>query len=59
MFVISFNRAEDLADAMEARGYIIGSERSRFDEMKYQTMDYISYIVIFLVLGLAILGRVL
>lgn len=59
MFVISFNRAEDLADAMEARGYVIGSERSRFDEMKYKPMDYICYIVIFLVLGLAILGRVL
>ena len=57
MFVISFNRAEDLADAMEARGYVIGSERSRFDEMKYKYYDILVYIFMILLLAFVVVSR--
>lgn len=46
MFVIAFKRAEDLANAMEARGYVPGQQRSRLNELKYQQTDYLYYIFI-------------
>ena len=51
MFVISYKKAEDLANAMEARGYIPGEERTKIDELKYHFADYITYL--FLILFLA------
>ena len=36
MFVISYKKAEDLAHAMEARGYIPGEERTKIEELKYR-----------------------
>lgn len=42
MFVISFNKADDLANAMETRGYIVGAKRSRYDELKLKARDYIA-----------------
>ena len=41
IFVISINRAEELSDAMEARGYVIGAKRSRVDEYKIMFKDWI------------------
>ncbi|MFA5543465.1 MAG: energy-coupling factor transporter transmembrane component T, partial [Bacilli bacterium] len=35
MIVIAYKRAEDLANAMEARGYIPGAKRSKLNELKY------------------------
>ena len=32
VFVISFNRAEDLANAMDVRGYVIGAPRTKIDQ---------------------------
>ncbi len=51
MFVISYKKAEDLANAMEARGYIPGEDRTRIYELKYHLSDILVYI--FLVLFLA------
>ena len=44
MLVISFKRAADLADAMEARGYIPGAPRSRLNVMKFSLSDLFSFI---------------
>ncbi len=45
MFVISFKRAEDLSNAMEARGYIIGEKRTKLDELKLRWRDYTCFII--------------
>ena len=45
MLVISFKRAADLADAMEARGYIPGAPRSKLNVMKFRLSDLFSFIV--------------
>lgn len=39
MFIISFKRAEDLANAMEARGYVPGQPRTSLRELKWQLRD--------------------
>ena len=57
MFVISFKRAEDLADAMESRGYIIGAKRTKLDELKLKEVDYISMIIMAALFGLVIWSR--
>jgi energy-coupling factor transport system permease protein len=57
MFVISFKRAEDLADAMESRGYIIGAKRTKLDELKLKEVDYISMIIMAGLFGLVIWSR--
>ncbi|MBO7079343.1 MAG: energy-coupling factor transporter transmembrane protein EcfT [Bacilli bacterium] len=44
MFVTSYKKAEDLANAMEARGYIPGDERTRIYELKYHLADILVYI---------------
>lgn len=41
MFIISFKRADDLANAMEARGYAPGRERSKYVQFQLQLPDYI------------------
>lgn len=46
MFVISIKRAEDLADAMEARGYVIDAPRTKLDELKLRYYDYISLVIV-------------
>ena len=51
MFVISYKKAEDLANAMEARGYIPGDERTRIYELRYHMSDILVYV--FLVLFFA------
>lgn len=43
MFVIAFKRASELADTMEARGYIPGKKRTRLNELKYNLRDFILY----------------
>lgn len=39
LFVSSFNRAEDLATAMEARGYQGGEGRSKYRILKWHQRD--------------------
>lgn len=57
MFVISIKRAEDLADAMEARGYIPGAKRTKLVQMKFCIGDFIVFFVILALLVGLILGR--
>jgi energy-coupling factor transport system permease protein len=59
VFIISFKRAEDLSNAMEARGYVIGAKRTKIDEYKTKTPDIISLIVTSLILVLIIVGRII
>lgn len=41
LFVSAFQRAEDLAYAMEARGYIPNRTRTRYKQLKMQAKDYV------------------
>ena len=59
MFFISITRAEDMANAMEARGYVIGAERTNIDELKFKVKDYISFVVVLLLLALTIYLQVI
>ncbi|MBU1141179.1 MAG: energy-coupling factor transporter transmembrane protein EcfT [Firmicutes bacterium] len=57
VFVISFKRAEDLGNAMEVRGYVIGAKRTRIDEYQIGFADIFSLIVACVILGLIIYSR--
>lgn len=59
MFVISFKRATELADAMEARGYIPGEKRTKLNEMKLKLKDYFSLLIVILILVVTIIGKTL
>ena len=59
MFFISITRAEDLANAMEARGYIIGAKRTSIDELKFGSKDLLAFIFVLLLLGLSIAIKVI
>ncbi len=57
MFIISFKRADDLANAMEARGYYPGKTRSKLIEFHYRTIDYVVIALALLFIpGVIILG---
>ncbi|MBP5445746.1 MAG: energy-coupling factor transporter transmembrane protein EcfT [Acholeplasmatales bacterium] len=58
MFVISFKRADDLANAMESRGYVIGEDRTSIDVMKLEFRDYASLILVLTLLTFIIMGAV-
>lgn len=57
LFVVSFKRAEDMANAMDVRGYVVGGKRTKIDVMKMKTMDYISLFIVVGALTLSILLR--
>lgn len=57
MFVISIKRADDLADAMEARGYIPGAKRTRLVQMKFKPSDFIVLGIVVVLFVLLVLGR--
>ena len=59
MFVISYKKAEDLAYAMEARGYIPGKERTKLEVLKYKLSDYLVYAFVILFIALIIIGKIL
>ena len=59
MFVISFRRAEELSNAMVARGYDLNSKRTRYDVLKLKVLDYISLIFVLACLGASIYLRVI
>lgn len=54
IFLISFKRAEELADAMLVRGYVIGSKRSKIDIFKVKFYD-----IFHLILSLSILSSII
>ena len=41
LFVSSFQRAEELADAMEARGYVVAQHRTRYKQLKPTYRDIV------------------
>ena len=51
MFVSCFQRADDLADAMEARGYVVGAKRVRYKQLKFGWGDYVVIIAANLILA--------
>lgn len=59
MFVISYKKAEDLAYAMEARGYIPGADRTKIEMLKYKLSDYIVYIYLLLFISFVIVGKIM
>jgi len=59
VFVISFKRSEDLGNAMEVRGYVIGAKRTRIDEYIISLKDILSIIVSIIILGIIIYTRVI
>lgn len=62
MFVISYKKAEDLANAMEARAYIPGEDRTRINELKYKSSDIFVFVFLLLfivsIVALKIMGLV-
>lgn len=59
LFVSAFQRAEDLADAMEARGYSPGRSRTRYKQLKIMPHDYVfltgCVVVLSAIIGLSVL----
>jgi energy-coupling factor transport system permease protein len=57
VFVISFKRAEDLGNAMEVRGYVIGAKRTKIDLYAIGFKDLFSISIIILILTAVIYFR--
>jgi len=57
LFVSSFKRAEDLAIAMEARGYKGGEGRTKFRLLKWSFVDSFAFVVLGAVISILILFR--
>jgi len=55
LFTNSLNRAEDLADAMEVRGYQPSNPRTSFRQMHWSLRDTLSMLVILMLTGILIL----
>jgi energy-coupling factor transport system permease protein len=51
LFIASFKRAEELANAMEARGYNPSAQRTRFIEHKWLLKDTICLIISIIYFG--------
>jgi energy-coupling factor transport system permease protein len=54
LFVSAFQRAEDLANAMEARGYAPGEKRTRYKQLKMTAKDWLLLLVCFVLMGIII-----
>lgn len=54
LFVSSFQRAEELADAMEARGYVPSATRTRYKQLKHGLKDYVTLGSVTILLGVII-----
>ena len=59
LFVSSFRKADDLADAMEARGYVVGAKRVRYKKLKFTFFDFITLVSVSGLLVVLILLKVL
>lgn len=57
IFIISFKRAEDLSNAMEARGYEIGARRTKIDSYKTTFTDVFSLLVAILIFAAILASR--
>lgn len=59
MFIISFKRAADLADAMEARGYIPGEARTKLIKMQFTYKDILYLVSIILIIAFVVVMRLI
>lgn len=59
MFIVSFKRAEDLAIAMESRGYIPGEKRSKLNILKIRLSDIMWLLLFVIVITGLIVYRVI
>lgn len=57
LFSVAFERAYELADAMEARGYVPGAKRSRYHVLKFRFIDYLFILICVGALSFSILSR--
>ena len=57
LFVSSFNRAEELATAMEARGYKGGEGRTKYRQLNWQTRDIFTMVSFGVLTALLLLLR--
>ncbi|WP_342621397.1 energy-coupling factor transporter transmembrane component T [Erysipelothrix sp. P66] len=55
LFVSIYHRAEDLADAMEARGYYPGKTRTRYKQLKITASDWMMLFLCIMIL-IAVIG---
>lgn len=58
LFSVAFERAYELADAMEARGYVPGANRTRYRVLKFALKDLIFLLICLLALVAVILMRI-
>ena len=58
LFSVAFERAYELADAMEARGYVPGKERTRYRQLKFSSADYFFMLFALIILIIIILMRI-
>ena len=56
LFISAYRRANDLAMAMEGRGYHGGEGRTKMHPLEYKRRDFIAYLVLFLYLVLMFLA---
>lgn len=59
LFISAFRRANDLAMAMEARGYRGGEGRTKMKPLKYHGNDALAYLILLLYFGCIITIRIL
>lgn len=58
MFIISFKRSDELANAMEARNFVPGRNRTRLHVLKWNYVDTFVMIVVTLVFAISVVIRV-
>lgn len=59
LFVSSLNRAEEVANVMEVRGYQPNARRSSFRKLRWKWADTLSLVImIFLTVGLLIMNTI-
>jgi energy-coupling factor transport system permease protein len=54
LFISAFQRSEELANAMEARGYNPSGKRTRYRTLKFSSKDIFSLLISILILGMCI-----
>ncbi len=54
MFIACFQRADDLADAMDARGYVVGAKRVRYRQLQFHFRDIVVIVCSCLILAIMI-----
>lgn len=55
MFIIAFQRSEDLAYAMEARGFIPGEPRSKIEDLKFRLIDLFALLLVVLLFTISVI----